>query len=224
MHLRFASIACVVLLVVAIAHAQDARKAYDERVAIREKLKKAAQSPQFKAAVAKMTELTGQQPQPLETAAEGEDTGGVMFAVPHEKAEQLLAVQRKLLRSKNAYLFRYQNMHGIKIGNDAMPDIIGLLPTKDKYEVLAAIETEGPNCKVYNADLLAWLRELEKTQPVDLSEAGDDFCGGRFMTKVADPKALAEKIAKFCPDLLGTATMEQLTDSIAKGKLYLWWD
>jgi hypothetical protein len=217
MHQRIALTVAVLLSIASFAHAQDGH-------AVREKLKKAAEAPQFKAAVAKMAELTGQKPQPLQTEAEGDDTGGVIFSVSHEKAEDLLAVQRQLLRAKGAYLFRYQNMKGIKIGNDAMPDVVALLPTKDKYEVLAAVETEGPNSKVYNKDLIAWLKELEKTQPIDIAEAGTDFCAGTFKKKVADPKAIAEKVAKLCPDLLDTSTMEQLTDSIAKGKLYLWWD
>ena len=217
MHHRFALVATSLIFVASFAHAQDAG-------AVRAKLKKDAQSPQFKAAVAKIAELTGQKPQPLTTEAEGADTGGVMFSIPHEKAEDLLAVQRKLLRSKGAYLFRYENLKGVKIGNDALPDVIALLPTKDKYEVLVAIETEGPNSNVYNKDLVAWMKDVEKTQPIDLSEAGAHSCGGTFTTKVADPKAMAEKVAKLCPDLLDTATKEQLEAQLAKGKLNLWWN
>jgi hypothetical protein len=188
----------------------------------RVKLKQAAKSPQFQAAVKQVSTATGVQPQPLETEAEGHDTGGVEFApIKHAKADELLnGPLRKQLLTQGAFLFRSDNGHGLKFENDELPDTIALLPTKDKYDVLAAVETEGPNSEKYNADVIAFLRELEKTQPFELTEAGTDFLAGRFTTPVQDVAGLAKKLEEFCPDV----EQEAQVKALKKGQLFLWWD
>jgi hypothetical protein len=195
---------------------------FANRERTRAKLKKAAKAAPFQAAVKQVAAATGVQPRPLETEADGEETGGVEFGpVPHAKAEALLTGPlRKQLLASGVFLFRSENGHGLKIDNQEMPDSIALLPTKDKYDVLAAIETEGPNSNKYNADVIRFLRELEKTQPFDLTEAGTDFLAGRFTAPVKDPAGLAAKLAEFCPDV----EAEKQIEAIKKGQLYLWWD
>src|SRR5688500_7533740 len=87
-------------------------------------LKQAAKSPEFKAAVKKVSELTGATPEKLENQ-EG-PTGGMVWEVPHAKANEILnGAARKDLLAQGAFLFRYENLKGMTIGGQALPDQIG---------------------------------------------------------------------------------------------------
>ena len=74
----------------------------------RVKMKNAATSPPFQAAVKQVAAALGVQPVPLETEADGADTGGVEFApVPHAKADAILSGPlRKQLLAQGVFLFR----------------------------------------------------------------------------------------------------------------------
>jgi hypothetical protein len=198
----------------------DTPQAAKQRQAVRAKLVAAAKGQAFVDAVKKVTELSGVQPKKLETEAEGDDTGGVVFTVTHAKAEELLKQPRADLMAKGVYLFRHGRGHGLKIGGQELPDEIALLPTKDKYDVLAAVETEGPNSGHYSTDVLAFVKELEKTHPFDLTEAGADFLAGTFKQPVADAAALAKKLNEFDNDI----EEEEHLKEIQKGQFLLWWD
>src|SRR4051812_48687147 len=209
-----------------LAIAQD-NAAAENGAAVRKKLVAASKSPKFQDAIKKLAKLAGSEQKALETSSDGAATGGVWFEVSHAKADELLAQQRKAFAAQGAYLFRSQNMHGLKIGNETARDAIALLPTTNQYEVLQAVETEGPNSKVYNPDLLKWLKELEKTQPFELTDAGDHEMAGKFTTPVKDPKALAAKVLKLCPDFDQgdgeEATLKKLAVGLSKGNLTLVW-
>ena len=217
----------VALLLVPLAPATARPPEEQDRHAIRQKLVKASQSPKFQAAVKQLQKLTGSEPKPLATTAEGDPTGGVIFGVSHKKADELLAQQRKQFLAQGAYLFRYQNMRGLNIGGQEAPDAIALLPTTNGYEVLLAVETEGRNSNVYSPDLLKWLKELGKTQPFEITEAGDEFMAARFTTPVKDPAGLAAKVLKLCPDFDSgegpEATLQKITEDLKKGNLFLFW-
>jgi hypothetical protein len=67
---------------------------------------------------------------------------------------------------------------------------------------------------------------MEKTQPFELTEAGFDFCAGRFTTPVKDAKALAKRMYEFCPDIVdqGVGDLPKLEAELTKGMFFLWWD
>lgn len=205
----------------------DADAVETDRHAIRQKLVKASESPKFQAAIKQLQKLTGAEPKPLETAAESDPTGGVWFDVTHKKADELLAAQRKTFLAQGAYLFRCQNAHGLSIGGVEGHDQIALLPTTNGYEVLAAIETEGPNSNVYGPDLMKWLKDLDKTQPFEITEAGTSFLVAKFKAPVKDPTALAAKILKLCPDYDSgegpEASLKKIQEDLKKGNLFLFW-
>jgi hypothetical protein len=49
---------------------------------------------------------------------------------------------------------------------------------------------------------------------------------GYFTTPVKDPRALAKRMYKFCPDIVdqGVGTVDALAKELQKQKLYFWWD
>jgi hypothetical protein len=187
-------------------------------------LRSAAKSPQFQAAANTVAQLTGDNaPEALEDEETGTEVGGLLFACPHATAERLIAgPARKQLLAQGAYLVRHDNSYNI---GDAK-DVIALLPTTDKYVVLAAVQTNGANFDIMTGDIIDWLKEMEKTQPFELTEAGFDYLAGQFTTPLKDPAAMAKRMYDFCPDIVdqGTGEVDKLAAELKKGRFFFWWD
>jgi len=180
----------------------------------------AAKNPKFIQAVKEAAALLGSQPRPLE--GQESSLGGFSFEVPEAKTEAILFKAHTNFLAKGCYLFRYDQ--SFKIGG--LPDKIGLLPTTDKYAVIAAMQTDGANANVYTADIIKWLKELEQEQPFVLTGVGFDYLEGNFTAPLKDPRGLAKRMYKFCPDIVdqGVGTVENLAKELQKGRLYFWWD
>jgi hypothetical protein len=79
------------------------------------------------------------------------------------------------------------------------------------------------------ADVIAWLRKMEKDNPFVLTEAGFDFAGVRFTRPVADPEKLAREMYEFCPEVVEEIDEEAITVLTNRLKqpnaeIFLWWD
>jgi hypothetical protein len=183
----------------------------------------AAKSPAFQQAIKDAAALLGAPPQPLYSEAEGDEIeGGVSFDVPEKKIEAVLRPAHTNFLARGFYLFRYDQNFGIA----GHPDKVGLLPTADKYAVMAALDTNGDNYGIGTAGVIAWMKELEQEQPFVLTGIGSDYLEGCFTTPVKDPNALAKRMYQFCPDIVdqGVETVGKLARELRKGNLYFWWD
>jgi hypothetical protein len=183
----------------------------------------AAKAPAFQQAIKEAAALLGSQPQPLHSPGEnGELVGGVSFDVPEKKIEAILLKTHTNFLAKGYYLFRYDQ--NFTIGD--LPDKVGLLPTADKYAVMAAMETNGDNYEIGTAGVIAWMKELEQEQPYMLTGIGFDYLEGHFTGPVKDAQGLAKRMYQFCPDIVdqGTETVGKLARELQKGTLYFWWD
>jgi hypothetical protein len=180
----------------------------------------AVKDPQFLAAIKEAAALLGAQPAPLE--GQESSLGGFSFDVPEAKIEAILFKAHTNFLAKGCYLFRYHQSFNI----GGQPDKAGLLPTTDKYAVIAAMQTDGANADVYTADIIKWLKELEAEQPFVLTGVGFDYLEGNFTAPLKDPRGLARRMYKFCPDIVdqGTGTVEKLAKELQRGRLYFWWD
>ena len=105
-----------------------------------------------------------------------------------------------------------------------------LLPTADKFAVIAARGTNGVNYGFSNQDVIAWLRELDSEHPFVLTDCWLDYVGGYFVEPLSAEAAVkwAPKMVEFCPDLVDGDEIEsaadfaeQLTGSEEFG---FWWD
>jgi hypothetical protein len=183
----------------------------------------AAKSPAFQQAIKDATRLLGAQPKPLESPGEDEKiNGGVSFDVPQKKLEAILRQTHTNFLARGFYLFRYDQHFGIQ----GTPDKVGLLPTTDKYAVMAAMDTNGDNYNIGTAGVIAWMKELEQEQPYVLTGIGFDYMEGFLTTPIKDAKALAERMYQFCPDIVdqGVGDVSKLARELKKGTLYFWWD
>ena len=178
------------------------------------------------AAAAEVTRLTGAAARPLQGAdapGAAKPTGGFAFDIPEAQARALLDRQHARFRAGGFFLF----LHEHRFGLGGKPDEIGLLPTADPYVVLAAMGTNGDNYGHGTAEVIAWLRALEKDQPFEITGVGLDFVEGRFTAALRDPVALAKRIYAFCPDSVeqGAGTVDALAEDLAKERLFFfWWD
>jgi len=197
----------------------------------------AARKPAFRQAIARMKELTGVESRPL-FDAEGEIPGGYGFRFDEnptktfaekgpaeflavgDRARQFVEQHQVEMRTLGAYLFHTRDL------TDANGTAVAILPTVDMFRVVAAVGTEGPNSNVYNEDLIAWLRELQKDQPFDVTGLGADFFEGRFTTPIKDLEALVRRINAICPNEAPGPDVErrQIEHVRQTNRWYLWWD
>lgn len=128
----------------------------------------------------------------------------------------LLPLQRHWL-TKGIYLFHPRS-----------PESLAAIPADHWRLAIALMQTNGANCDVHCADVLKFLETLEKTQPFELTTITHDRLEGLFTTPITNPKQMARKMYKFCPDLVdqGCGTLEMLAEELQKQppRLYFWWD
>jgi len=105
-------------------------------------------------------------------------------------------------------------------------DLVGLLPTTDKYAVMAAMETNGDNYNIGTSGVIAWMKDMEKDHAYVLTGIGFDYMEGHLILPVKDAKSLAARMYEFCPDIVdqGVGDKDKLVAELEKGKLYFWWD
>jgi hypothetical protein len=183
----------------------------------------AARSPAFQQAIKEMSGLLASQPQPLLSPAERTVfTGGVSFDVTAKRIEAILLEEHKKLLEKGFYLFRYEQNFGLGDRSDK----VGLLPTTDKYAVMAAMDTNGDNYNIGTAGVILWMKDLEKDHRFLLTGIGYDYMEGQLTGPIADAQQLAERMYEFCPDIVdqGVGDKDKLAAELKKGKLYFWWD
>lgn len=178
----------------------------------------AAKEPNFLAAVRLVKKLTRKRALKLANS-EGTIAGAVAFPLQSEEAMELVTRLQTQLLKQGCYLLHTRDTLEGKLG-----DGVALFPTTNILDVLAALQTEGPNSDVYNRDLINWLKEL--TDPLQITGAGTDFLAGKFTTAIKDPDSLAKTILALCPDGdVGDNAAGNLAKRLkATRELFLWWD
>jgi ankyrin repeat protein len=106
--------------------------------------------------------------------------------------------------------------------------VLRAIPSKDWADALRCAQTNGCNYDLMPDDIIRWLRRLEREQPFTITAVAHDVVEGRFEGPIADPKALAKRMYRFCPDLVdqGCGTVEALAKTLVgeNPQLYFWWD
>lgn len=105
---------------------------------------------------------------------------------------------------------------------------LAVLPATDWTTAVAVMQTNGANCGVSPHDVLHWMLELQREQPFELRVIGRDVLSGMFLGPLLDPEGWAEKMYRFCPDIVdqGCGTVKRLARELAKQppSLFFWWD
>jgi hypothetical protein len=164
-----------------------------------------------------------------EAAARKAAKGAVEYRIGDLVAFQVLEAMQEKLLARGFYLTEAK----VALGSD----FLALLPTDDKYAVLACL---GPDAGSGIPFHIRWLKELEASQPFELAGCGYDTLKVRFPARVRDPEKLARRVYGLGrrggrPDEIGvlhagrltqTDNIPQLVAALKKSPatLRLWWD
>ncbi|MDJ0648137.1 MAG: DUF4253 domain-containing protein [Xenococcaceae cyanobacterium MO_188.B19] len=102
-----------------------------------------------------------------------------------------------------------------------------ILPTTNKYEVIALHHTNGANYDVGTGYIIEWLKKLELKQPFILTCIAHDTLSGRFLTPIKNPEQLAQQMYDLCSDIVeqGCESVERLAEILQNEQsLFFWWD
>jgi ankyrin repeat protein len=177
----------------------------------------ATQNPDYQQAITDLSELCG-------SKATSNDTAPGWFSIhvdsKRRKNINTEEIQQQFL--ERGY-FVYEPHHYYGDG----PEQLCILPTTNKYDVIALHQTNGCNYGIGPGYVVQWLRELEAEQPFILTCIAHDTLTGRFLTPIEDPEGLAERMYDFCSDIVdqGCGEVEFLAEKLASNDgLFFWWD
>jgi len=178
----------------------------------------------WQGAIQVVEDATGTKAAPL-ALLEGRIPGVMQFEV--DDGLSIVERDRMRLLDYGAYLFLAE--HGFK----RKKDTLALAKTTDKFKVVQLVGTDAVNYGHDNAEVITWLRQLDRDEPFVLTGAGFDYIEGYFKKDVRDPRALARRIYAFCPDFvdqgLGLSEKGTPEDIIVRHfsgsrTFFFWWD
>ncbi|MCU0534960.1 MAG: ankyrin repeat domain-containing protein [Hydrococcus sp. Prado102] len=180
---------------------------------------KAAQNPEYRQAVADLGKICGSQP-----VAMYDDIPGWFQVHVNSKRRRDInteALQQQFL-ARGCFVYepdKYYDAEG--------PKKLNILPTTNKYDVIALHQTNGCNYGIGTGYIVQWLRSLEIEQPFILTLIANDTLEGRFLTSIAEPEKLAKRMYALCPDIVdqGCGSVDRLAQNLLAGdNLFFWWD
>lgn len=175
------------------------------------------------AAVAAIEAVTGVKGAPLDVgAAKIPLAEGREFSVDAHVVQRLLTGSHATFLKAGLYLFRIERGFGMEGDKDRL----ALLATADRNAVLRRVGTAGPKSGATTEKIVAWLDDLSKTDPFDLTEIGADYVAGTFERSPKDPGAVAKRSTEIAPDLVAgrASTLALLAEEIRVNRtLYLIW-
>jgi hypothetical protein len=178
---------------------------------------KNAQCPAYNAALKEIERLSGVKPVPTERR------GVYSIDLNSQAANALLEKHHERLLNNGCYVFLYDQNFSIR----GKPDVLWIVPTQDKFAVMAFIGVSGINYDIDNYLVIKWMKKLDKDHPYLLNGCGLDFLSGRFKARLSDVNAMAKRMYAFCPDIVdqGTGSVAALAEDLKKAnQLYFWWD
>ena len=206
---------------VAAIHAENAQHARERAAAIPNDFVVPDSFPELLAALER---LTGSAPVPFvgerDWGAPVPSAGFAFRTRSDTVAEALADTLTRLVLSKGFHTFSYASGAGIG------PSYVVAMPTPDWYASIELVATTG-NPSPSSKKIVRWFRTLEREQPFTITDIGRDHVGGRFLSALKDPGALARRFNDFCPDIVrqGTGSVRNLEIELRESQyLYCWWD
>ena len=148
---------------------------------------------------------------------------GLVFKESNKSSRNIIMSLRDNYKKKGYIIFMVEENFGIE--NE--PDVVGILKTTDKYEILRQMQTNGTNWDIDNDSVISIIKSFDEKYSLELIGASGEYC--EFIIK-NEPKSwfgLAEEVYKVCPDVVdqGSGDIKALAAEMQKTKqLYFWWD
>jgi uncharacterized protein DUF4253 len=157
---------------------------------------------------------------PLDSLGTPLPARGLMFGV---RQSRVPAILRRLRNSLGPGYLVFEADRGFGID----PDSIGVLRSRDPFDMLRVRATNGANYDIHTDSIISRVQRWADTLGLELTAAGFDWLEGRFASRQPNWKALARELYAFCPDVVtqGTETVEALEAEMRRRQvLYCWWD
>ncbi len=106
-------------------------------------------------------------------------------------------------------------------------DQIIILKSKDQFDCLATVRTDGINYDLTHEKVLAQYKVWNDKYGLILIGGAHDWIEAKFSTPPSDWISFANEVYSFCPDIVdqGVGDVESLAAEMkATNTLYLWWD
>lgn len=178
---------------------------------------RAGKSAAFRAALEALGERCGAKPGPFPGLA---GAALVHVATKRRQGLDVEALQAELL-PQGCFVCAPESSRGA-------PAQLAAFPTRERAQVIAAMQTNGANYDLGPGDVLAFLEALEQEHPFVLTTIGHDVLAGRFLRPPGKKaaRALAARMYEVCPDIVdqGCESVDELARELGQGRLYLWWD
>jgi ankyrin repeat protein len=173
----------------------------------------------FANAIKRLESLTG-----VNHSTQDNLPGLAVCRIKQSKAEELAETKQAEFHELGCTLF----CCGVHYALDG-DELLGILPTTDPLEVIAAIGTGGPNYDIFTSDIVAELKELYDIATFKVSQVCYDRICLEFVKPLPKAKVAkwATRLYKLCPDLVdqGFLSLKKLRDHLSKEtQLFLWWD
>jgi hypothetical protein len=148
-------------------------------------------------------------------------TKGVAISMQRDSADAFVAAAQDAFLAKGFFLFRTGERFS---GLDT--DGLALWPSRDPYEIMRAMDTNGANHGLLVDDVIAWFRREEAQYPVRFGAIAFDYVGGHLSGDVSDLTGYADRFIRFCPDLKAESiTVRSLARDMERTReVYCWWD
>ena len=146
---------------------------------------------------------------------------GISADVAEDRSGQILTKLRARLKPLHYMAFVVAINAGLK------QDTIGVIKGADQYDILRIMQTNGDEFDIQNEDVVARLKDWEKSFSFDIVGADNDWVEIEFKTLPKDLLAFAEEVYDFCPDAVdqGAGSVSGLVKEMqATRRLFLWWD
>jgi len=151
----------------------------------------------------------------------GPQANGLLFEIDANKRNSVITSLKKLIGGRDYFAFTYDNNFGIK------PDLVCVIRTKDKFDLLRITGTNGDNYDISNDKVIERIKLWDKKYGLKFDGVGFDWFSGIFVKPPKDMNKFAEEVYEFCPDVVdqGTESVEKLAEEMKKSNsVYLWWD
>lgn len=145
----------------------------------------------------------------------------IKFEISKEKRAEVLSKLKEEFQ-KSEYQIFYS-----KVSYDKTPELICILKSTDKYDILRALKTNGINYDIDTDSLIEKLTKWEKEYGIEIEGADGDWVDIKFNKLPIDTKKFTKEIYEFCPDSVdqGVGSLKELENYLKEHKgVFLWWD
>ncbi|MCC6490947.1 MAG: ankyrin repeat domain-containing protein [Candidatus Hydrogenedentes bacterium] len=114
---------------------------------------------------------------------------------------------------------------GMPLGCGPMTRYLMLIPSSEKFAIMAAFGVRGNDMELTTRDILAWFREMDTTEPFRLVGCKFDTVSIELEQPLSDPEAWAARLSEFCPDSFRSDDDSGLVEELSTTRrLTFWWD